>query len=71
MDYPVVHRETRELKALSITNSNKPIEESTYKFEKEKDPSFLSNNSRQKMKEFEKYYAKFKSGDGENKSKNI
>jgi hypothetical protein len=71
IDYPIVHRENRELKALSITNSNKPIDESLYKFEKDKDPSFLNNNSRQKMKEFEKYYAKFKSNDGESKGKNV
>lgn len=41
-----------------------------YKFEKEKDPSYLTNNSRNKLKEFEKYYAKFKSGDPESKPKN-
>jgi hypothetical protein len=52
----------RELKTLSVANSNRPVEEGL-RFEKEKDPSFLNNTSRQKIKEFEKYYAKFKTSD--------
>ena len=41
------------------------------KYEKEKDPSVLDNYSRQKMKEFENYYAKLKNNEKMSKYKNV
>lgn len=58
----VALKEFRGLNSSSYSR-NMGISEQKTKFQKEKDPSVLDNQSRQKMREFENYYARFKQGE--------
>ena len=50
----------REYKGINYSNYKNTGNDESSKYQKEKDPSTLDNASRQKIKEFENYYSKFK-----------
>ena len=50
----------KDYKGFNHSLSKNPGRSEELKFEKEKDPSYLNNSTRQKVKDFENYYGKYK-----------